>query len=353
MARYCIDSNALNKLKLVTDNHNFDVLIKYKNKVFNSSKDLSDELFVMGFDTAKYIKKVYELTSLPDVKYSVSGNDVIIGYKLAQFLELKIDDSIVLVSQGFRGASAVGKYKIAGYLNFPADAFNERFIYMPIKTTQIFLSAFEIENISDTTFFVNYIALNTIYQASVRENDYKKILKVKSEIEQKIENKLITVVGWHNLNKDLIQGIEMDNKNGKIMIFVLYLIIAFGVLGTVMMMIAERKREFGMMMAVGLKKNALSFIVTIEMFFMGMIAGLFGIIITAPIVWIGHKYPIKLRGEMAKSMDMYNMEPVLPLQNFDTYVLSQLAVVMVIVGIVLIYALLKINKLNVIDALKS
>ncbi len=353
IAQFYIDSIALNNIKQNIDLHNYNVLKKFKNKVFSNKEDLREELHSVGFDTVNFVQIVYQFTKLPELIYDESTNDIIIGYKLAQYLELNIGDSIILIGQGFRGASAAGKYKISGFLNFPADGFNDRFIYMPLKTSQLFLSAYETNYSNDTTFFVNYLAVNTTHQASVRESDYKKIVQVKTELQQEIKNELITVVDWHTLNKDLIQGIEMDNESGKIMIFVLYLIIAFGVLGTVMMMIAERKKEFGMMMAIGMKRKVLSLIVSIEIFFMGLIAVLSGIIVTAPIIWFGHKYPFRLRGHAAESMDMYNIEPVLSLQSFDTYILSQLLVVVVIVAFVLVYAMIKIRKLKIINALKS
>ena len=353
VASYYLDSLTVNNIATKMDDKNSEIFLKYKNKVYSNKNDLSEDLFADGLDTVKYIQEILDKTKLPDVKFSEFGDEVIVGYKLAQFLELELGDSIVLIGQGFRGASAVGKYKISGFLNFPTDAFNSRFIYMPIHTSQLFLSAYETDNNVDTTFYVNYIAINTVFQASVRDADYKRILNVKTEIEDKLTNKMLTVVGWQNLNKDLIQGIQADNNSGKIIIFVLYLIISFGVLGTVMMMIAERKREFGVMMAIGMKRNKLSIIVAIEMFFMGTIATIAGIIATAPIIWYGHNFPIKLHGEMADSMKMYNMEPVLPFQSFDTYIISQLAIVAVIVVGVLIYALFKIRKLKVISSMRA
>jgi len=353
IARYYISSSIFNKIVSNMDNKNAQLFEKYKDKVFSNLENLCEDLFADGIDTSKYLKTIIEESKLPEVSFNKYGEDVLIGYKIAQFLELELGDSIVLLGQGFHGSSAVGKFKIGGYIKFPSDAFNDRFIYMPIHTAQTFMSAYELNNNSDTTYYVNYIAVNTIYQASMRTADYKKMLNVKQEIEDKFDDELLTVVGWHNLNKDLIQGIEMDNVGGKVMIFVLYLIIAFGVLGTVMMMIAERKREFGVMMAIGMKRKRLSIIVSLEMFFLGLIAAVLGIILTAPIIWYGNKFPVRLQGETAHAMDIYNMEPVLPFQFFDTYIIAQLLVVVFIVAIALVYALFKIRKMKVISALRA
>ena len=353
IARFYFDSLTVNNIASKMDDKNSKIFLKYKNKVYSEKNDLSKDLFTDGLDTVKYIQEIFDKTKLPEVNFNEFGEEVIVGYKLAQYLGLGLGDSIVLISQGFRGASAVGKHKIAGFLNFPTDAFNSMFIFMPIHTSQLFLSAYETNNDIDTTFYVNYIAINTTYQASIRNVDYEKILNVKTEIEDKFTDKMLTIVGWHNLDKDFVQSIQAENYIGGILILVLYLIISFGVLGTVMMMIAERKREFGVMMAIGMKRQKLAFIVAIEMFFMGMIAAIAGIIVTTPIIWYGHNFPIKIYGELGESLKTYNMEPVLPFQSFDTYILWQLGMVALIVTGVLLYAIFKIRKLKVITALKT
>ncbi len=349
IVKYYLDSNILNEIKI--NNKNIELLMS--DKVFSCKENLVNELVEIGIDNNLYINKICKKAKLPEIEFKDYGEQVIIGYKLAHFLELNIGDSIIITGQGFRGATATGKYKIEGFLNFPTNGFNERLIYMPIHTSQIFLSAYELNNLLDTTFFVNYISINTLNKATIQNQDYKKLLKVKSNIENSLTDNTLAVVDWHDLNKDLFEGIKLDNGSGKIMIFILYLIIAFGVLGTVMMMIEERKKEFGIMMAIGMTRKHLSIIVSMEMFLMGIIATLLGIIVTSPIIWFGHNNPVRLKGRLAESMETYNIEPILLFQNFDTYIFAQLLVVVIIVWFVLVYALLKIKNLKIISAIKA
>lgn len=59
---------------------------------------------------------------------------------------------------------------------------------------------------------------------------------------------------WEEEMPELVQMIESDAKSGKIMLFILYIVIGFGIFGTALMMIAERRREFGVMVSVGMQK---------------------------------------------------------------------------------------------------
>jgi hypothetical protein len=48
---------------------------------------------------------------------------------------------------------------------------------------------------------------------------------------------------WKEMNELLMKQIESDRAGGVITIDILYLIIAFGIFGTIVMMMAERKKS--------------------------------------------------------------------------------------------------------------
>ena len=351
--KYYLDSMSVMSLTANMDEENSSILMGFNQNVFNSKEDLREELFTAGLDTAKYILEIYEKTELSKVKYETFGEEVLVGYKLAQYLGLNQGDSIILIGQGFRGTTAVGKYKISGFLKLPIDEFNRMAVYMPIHTAQMFTSAYELDNSLDTTFYVNYVAINTIHTTSIRNNDYAKIMNVKKEIEDKLENNMLTVVGWRNLNKQMIETIEIGNAKQFIFVFILYLVISFGVLGTVMMLLEERKREFGVMMALGMKRRVLSIIISLEMIFLGLLAIISGLIVSTPLLWILSRNPYRLRGDMADAMSRMNMEPIFTFEPIGTFVIEQITVVAAIVLMTLIFALFRINKLKVILSLRA
>jgi putative ABC transport system permease protein len=118
-------------------------------------------------------------------------------------------------------------------------------------------------------------------------------------------------------------------------------------------MTAERRREFGVLVAVGMQKSKLAAVISIEMFYIGMMGIFSGVIGALPVIFIGYFHPIRFSGEMAKMFEDYGMEPVMPFMPVDIYFLWQSVVVAIIVFIAISYPVRKIYKMEVVNSLKA
>ncbi len=137
------------------------------------------------------------------------------------------------------------------------------------------------------------------------------------------------------------------------MIGILYLVIAFGVFGTMLMMLAERRREFGMLVSIGMQKRKLAKVISIEMLLMGFLGVAAGIIASLPVVIYGHIHPLRFTGEIARMYEDYGFDPVMPTMLPDTYYLWQTVVVFIILLIAIAFSIRKIFRINVIKALRA
>jgi ABC-type antimicrobial peptide transport system permease subunit len=155
------------------------------------------------------------------------------------------------------------------------------------------------------------------------------------------------------MNEVTIQQMEADNVSGMFMIGILYVVIAFGIIGTVLMMTAERKREFGVLVAIGMQKKKLMSVMSYEMLYIGLLGVLIGMLITTPIILYGVNHPIVFKGELAHMMEEYDFEPILAFQPIASYFFWQALVVFVMVSISLIHPIRKIGKMQVVNALRA
>jgi ABC-type lipoprotein release transport system permease subunit len=183
--------------------------------------------------------------------------------------------------------------------------------------------------------------------------DSDELKKTKNNIEGLLENGIYEVMDWKEMNPELVQQIQSDQAGGYIMLGVLYLIVGFGVLGTLIMMTTERRREFGVMVAVGMQKKKLGLILLIEMLMMGFIGAASGILGSLPVIAYLVKNPIRFTGEYAEIFESYGFEPIMPARFEGFYFAGQTAVVLIIFMLAIIPPIYSVLRLREIKALRS
>jgi len=187
---------------------------------------------------------------------------------------------------------------------------------------------------------------------SIRETEESDLLMTRERLSAATGDGL-AVRTWKEMNALLLNQMEADNKSGAIMIGILYLVIAFGVFGTVLMMMAERRREFGMLVSIGMQKGRLAKMISMEMLLVGFLGMLAGVAASLPLVFLGYARPLRFTGEMAKMYEDYGFEPVMPMLLPDTYYLWQMVIVLLILFIAITFSVRKVFKMNVINALRA
>jgi ABC-type lipoprotein release transport system permease subunit len=280
---------------------------------------------------------IKRLTSFSNGYFSSGKAEALIGDRLSRYLKLDIGDTLVLIGQGYHGTTAAGKFRVAGIVRLPTSDIDNKIVYLPADICQELYGA---------------PGMLTSVALSVKDNSDKKISSMISSMGREIPPPL-RIVEWKEMNEVLINQMEADNKSGGIMIAILYMVIAFGIFGTVLMMTIERKREFGVLVAVGMQKSKLAAIVSLEMIYIGLLGIVSGIAVAFPAIVVGLHNPIRLSGEYAKVYESYGMEPVMPFMPVDYYFLWQSVIVALIVGIAILYPVRKIFKMKLVNSLKA
>lgn len=268
---------------------------------------------------------------------SIDEQSVLIGSELKKRLNVQIGDSLVMIGQGYRGQSAAGLYEIKGVVKFPNPEFNKNLVMMPLQTAQYFLAAPErltaIALILDDPDEVNTVVANL--RNSIDPGQYE-------------------VMDWKEMMPELVQAIESDRGSGFIIILILYVVVGFGILGTVLMMITERTYEFGVMLSVGTPRIAIVVILAFEIFLVALTGSAVGLLISFPIAYYFNINPIRLQsGEMSEVIDSFGMEPVLQFSLEPSIFYTQAITIFVITLIFCLIPILKASKLNPVKALRS
>jgi ABC-type lipoprotein release transport system permease subunit len=190
-----------------------------------------------------------------------------------------------------------------------------------------------------------------ITSIAINLNNSEEMIETQNALNSEISYNELTVKNWEEIMPTLKQQIEGDSKSGQIFLAIIYIIVFFGIFGTVLMMVAERMREFGVMVAIGMKQFKLAMIVAIEMIFLGIIGAISGMIATVPIILYGYYFPIRLTGEIAKMYEDMGLQAIMPMALLDSYFYIQGAIIIIMVFLACYFPVRSILKINVIKAI--
>lgn len=266
---------------------------------------------------------------------SSGDKGAVIAEDLAGYLNLGIGDTLVMISQGYHGVSAGGLFEIVGIIKHPNPEFNKRMIYLDIEEAREFYAAYGI-----STSLV------------VMTGNHYEVNHIKRAIEKIIPGKN-TVMTWAEMQPELVQMIQSDRGSGIIMLGILYIVIAFGMFSVVMMMVKERRREFGVVHAVGMSKRKLSVIVFIETVMIGLIGCTAGVVISYFFCLYFYHNPLPLSGEMAEAYATYGMEPYMFFSLKSSLFYNQMILVFFISAFISIFPISNIARLKITKALRA
>jgi len=301
-----------------------------------SSEDVTKGVVVVGVDPLKEDKITNISGKLKQGDYLKNGDSgILLTSGLSKFLKLAVNDTLVLIGQGYHGSSAAGKYPVRGIIKHPSPELDRTLVCMDIKVCQELFSA---------------PGLLTSAVIMVHDND--EVALVKNKLVLSLGNDL-EVMDWQEINQLLMKQIESDRAQGVITKGILYIIIAFGILGTVMMMVAERKKEFGVMLAIGMQKYKLISIVVLETIFMGMIGVIAGIIASIPMLYYFLFNPIPLTGQAEEMMLQMGFEPAMFFSMTPSVFYEQALTIFIFTLIIGIYPAINIRKLQIMHALRG
>ena len=268
--------------------------------------------------------------------FQSGSQEVILSKGLAHYFSVKTGDSIYLIGQGYHGMSAAGKYKVAGIADLKNRDLNNLVVFMPINTLRDYLSAPPL-----------------VTNLLIGVKDYTDIDRLKTELYSKIDKNRYELMTWKEMLPELHQAILADNIGGLYMVFILYLIIGFGIFSTVLMMTEERIFEIGIMTAIGTKKKVIIGSLWIESILLSLIGVVLGILLAYPISYYFHFHPMPLPSDKADVMEKFGFLPEIPFSINPDIFITHALVIFGISLLVALYPTIKIWRLKTLKALNS
>jgi putative ABC transport system permease protein len=262
---------------------------------------------------------------------SDTAMEIVLGQILMQNLRADIGDDIVLLSQGYDGALGNARFRIVGALRTGMQDFDRGAVFVGISALQ------DLLNMQGR---INLLAV-TLHDL----RDVRGFCR-----EWNAEQRSQRALPWQEVMPDLKQSIDLDNYSGMLFLAILMIVVAFGILNTVLMSVTERFREFGILLSIGMPRGTLVVQVLFETLFIALLGILIGNILGFVTNWYFAGNPIVFTGAYAEMIEEYGWLPELrSIVRWSSFLNTSVSVIV----IVLLSSLYPLYRVFTLEALKG
>ena len=189
--------------------------------------------------------------------------NIILGYRLAQRLNLSVGDYISLISPNVM-ETAIGilpikqNFMVGGFFNIGMYEYDNNFIFIPWEKAEKFLS---IKNAHGIEIFLQ---------------NSKTTQSVYNELISKLDDNL-TVIDWKKRNSSFMNALDVEKNVMFVILTLIILVATFNIISSMIMLVQTKKSDIALMRTMGASKYLI-----IRIFMLtGSIIGILGTIIGA------------------------------------------------------------------------
>ncbi len=236
-------------------------------KIILTNNNTFQILDIKGLDASKeklwnFEKKLYggEVNFTSDSKIP----NALISYENAIKLYARIGDTLTATSlksiesmiTNFLVIPKTQQFIVSGIYEAKGKGNNDLFLYTDLVTSQRLLST---KNISGF---------------EIKLKDYNTATTVKNEISAKIENTLFSILTWYDMNREFYNVLKLERWGAFVLLLLIISVATFNILVSLTMSVIEKRRDIGILRAMGTSKKS---IIKIFMF-NGVLIGIIGTI---------------------------------------------------------------------------
>jgi len=309
-------------------------------KVLAYSSGLNQVVNLKGIDSLSG-NDVYDIK--PNIifgDYSFTGEDgaskVIIGLRLADKLQTIIGDTITLISpSGIEKAitqyslPSMQKFIVAGIFSSNNNEYDAQFIFCSLEASQKLF---------------NY--KNRIQGIDVRLSSLNSSFDIQEKLKAKLDEKKYAVNTWYDFHKELYSVMQIERWTAYIILSLIVAVACFNILGSLSMSVIEKKRDVGILRAMGITEKSILKIFMYEGLLIGIIGTILGSLTGYLVCFLQLRYKIYPLDPMQYKIDALPVE----IQISDFFFIAGVALLLSFIAS--LYPAQRAAKVNILDAIK-
>ncbi|MDP2335859.1 MAG: FtsX-like permease family protein [Bacteroidota bacterium] len=300
-----------------------------------ASSETGTGVKILGVDPEKEKTVTNLFTKVPEGRYfeGVKRNPILIGKKLAEKLKVKLHSKLVITLQDIKGHLTSEAFRVCGIYNVGNGMFEEMNVFV-VK--------------SDLARFVQ-LDEGISHEIVVHLKDHDQLAQNTKNIAGKYKESLVQ--SWKQMTPELGLLNEYGNIYIYFFIIIILLSLGFGIVNTMLMAVMERVKEIGMLMAIGMSKFRVFWMLMLETVLLTLTGGFLGILLGVAVTLATMKSGIDLSFYAKGLEDMGYSSLVFPVVESGMIVI--IGIMVLITGIVAaIYPARKALKYKPAEAIR-
>ena len=264
-----------------------------------------------------------------------------IGVGLAASLDLRLGSRLVMQAQDTEQEIAGQLLRVVGIFRNGVPEIDQAVVHIPLATAGEWLgSAHDVTNVGVV-----------LVDSTVVEG-------VAAHVEQALADPIARgearAMGWREANPALAAAVAIDSFGNFLAFGILFIIIAFGIVNTVLMSVLHRHREFGVLQALGLTPGQTGTIVLVEGLTMTAVSGFIGVSLGYLVTWYFFGDGLDMAALMGEDMTFSGvvLDPIMVPQFQGVRVAQILTFILCMGAVASIYPALRAAKIDVAESMK-
>lgn len=196
-----------------------------------------------------------------------NGKGIVMGRKIAGRLDVRLGEKVVIMAQAADGSMGAEAFRVVGIHHTGSESFDGQIVWVPLKAMQEMLGRPGQAN-----------------QLAARVKNIDLADEVAADIDAHLPAGNIRAISWKKIDREIIGIQAFQNGILTVVLFIVFAIVALGILNTQLMSLFERVREFGVLMAIGARPRWIVRLILAESLVLGAAGTLLGLAVGASVI---------------------------------------------------------------------
>ena len=301
--------------------------------IYNAVYDSVDILEKYGYGDPAKIRQFLKDSCGAYFRKKSRFNQIVIGEELAEQLKVDVKSKLVVNLQTTDGNLSGGVFRVVGIYRITNSTYENAVAFVK----------------KDALAELTGLHSSSAHEIAIRLKESAAVQSFADKLQKQYPD--LSIMSWHEIQPDLGMITQWLDVMLYFIMIIILLALGFGIVNTMLMVVMERVKELGMLMAIGMNRIRVFSMIMLETIFLSITGGIIGMIISALLIrYYGHT-GINLKA-FSQGFEAVGYNPVLyPEIGIAFYfIITVLIIVTAIVAS--IYPAIKALRMNPAEALR-